>query len=109
MKRRTRIGVLVRETINTILQKQIQDPRLTMVTVTEVVLSADLRQAQVYVAVLGGEKKKGDSLSGLRSARTFIQRELGKQVRLKYLPVLTFLLDDTLDFADRVNDILENE
>jgi ribosome-binding factor A len=99
----------VQSLARTILGETIQslkDPRIGFVTVTAVRFTGDLRHARVLVSVLGDEDAKSETMSGLGSARAFLRSELGRQMRLKYLPELVFELDRATDVAERVEALL---
>lgn len=87
-----------------ILQRKIKDPRIGFVTVTGVEISDDLRNAKVFVSVFGGDK--ADTLRGLESASRFIRSELGRRMRIKFVPELLFRLDETAEKSAHMMDIL---
>ncbi len=101
-----RVGHLIREEISDIIMKRLKDPRVGFVTVTQVEISKDLRRAKVYVSVMGSREEVDLSLEGLNSAKYFIKRELGKRVRLKFLPDLDFVYDESMEHAFRIDSIL---
>jgi ribosome-binding factor A len=105
-KRSDKVGDQMRKEISEILLKGLKDPRIGFVTITKVAVSDDLRQAKVYFSVFGGEKEKGDSLQGLESATGYIKRELGRRMRLKYMPEITFLFDDSLEYGAHIEELL---
>jgi len=98
----------MRGEISEILLKELKDPRIGFVTITKVAVTDDLRQAKVYYSVFGGEKEKGDSFQGLESATGYIKRELGRRMRLKYMPEITFLFDDSLEYGAHIEELLRD-
>jgi ribosome-binding factor A len=98
--------LLIRE-VSKILQEEISDPRIGFVTVTGVEVTKDIRYAKVYVSVMGDESKKEESLKVLESARTYIQNRLGERVRLRFLPILKFFLDESLEYGSRIDALLD--
>jgi len=98
----------MREEISEILLKDLKDPRIGFVTITKVAVSDDLRQAKVYYSVFGGEQEKEDSFQGLESATGYIKRELGRRMRLKYMPEITFLFDDSLEYGAHIEELLQS-
>ncbi len=84
----------------------LKDPRVGFVTVTRVRMSADLRYARVLVSVFGSEDQQTATMRGLQSATPYLRAELGRQVRLKYLPELSFELDKGPETAERVESLL---
>ena len=86
---------------------KLKDPRIGFATVTGVRVAADLRRAWVYYTALGDEKGRAATRAGLRSARSHLRTELGRQVRLKFLPELEFEEDDTFERAERIERLIE--
>lgn len=103
-KRSARVGDQMLHEVADILQRKIKDPRIGFVTVTGVEISDDLRNAKVFVSVLGGDK--ADTLRGLESASNFIRSELGRRMRLKFVPELMFRLDETAEKSAHMMEIL---
>ncbi len=106
LKRSKKIAGILKAEIGDILQTRIQDPLIGFVTIMDVVLSQDLRMAKIYFSVLGDENQKKNSLKGLERARSFIQNELGTRIRLRYLPVLRFYLDESWVYGSNIDRIL---
>jgi len=106
-KRLDRVNQLIREEVSYLLQRELKDPRLGFVTVTEVDVSKDLRTAKVYVSVLGTEAEWRGSLEALRSARGFIRNWLVPRLRLRTVPELTFHPDRSMAHAAHIQSVLE--
>lgn len=85
---------------------KLKDPRVGFVTVTGVHVTPDLRRAVVFYTVLGEEGDRRATAAGLRSASGHLRQVLGHQVRLKFLPELVFEEDDTMERAERVDELL---
>ena len=85
---------------------RLKDPRVGFVTVTGVHVTPDLRRAVVYYSVLGEEAERKATTAGLRSASGHLRQVLGHQVRLKFLPEVVFEEDDTMERAERVDELL---
>jgi ribosome-binding factor A len=85
----------------------LKDPRVGFTTVTAVRVSPDLRRTRVYVSVLGSEEERSATMAGLQSAVPHLRAELGRQIRLKYLPELIFELDTGAEEAERVETLLK--
>ena len=101
-------SILLRE-ISMIISQEINDPKLGFPTVTEVDVAPDLNTAKVYVSFLGKNYKKRDGIEALRRAKGHIKSELSKRIRIRKIPDLTFEVDDTLDKAERIEQILNKE
>jgi ribosome-binding factor A len=106
--RMRRVDEAIREVLSGALNEGLKDPRIGFVTVTDVKTSADLRQARVYVTVLGDDAKRQATLDGLRSAHGLLQRKVGGQLRMKRTPTLEFHYDDTTDRVMRVQRLLDD-
>jgi ribosome-binding factor A len=105
-KRLERVNQLIKEEISRLLQRELADPRLGFVTVTEVEVSPDLRQAKVFVSVLGDEAQWVASLEALRSARGFIWTWLRRHLDLRITPELSFRPDRSMEHAARMQALL---
>ncbi len=107
-RRVDRINGVLRQEISQLLSRQIKDPRLNaVVTITQVETASDLRTARVFLSVLGDQETKQKALEGIQSAATFLRRELRGRLTLKYTPFLTYLLDDSLENADHLLDLMD--
>ena len=102
-----RVNQLIREEISHLIQRELKDPRLGFVTVTEVDVAKDLRTAKVYVSVLGSETQWQSSLQALESARGFIRNWLVPRLRLRSVPHLTFHPDRSMAHAAHIQTVLE--
>ena len=102
-----RIEELVKEQVALILQLDVKDPRLNLVTVTIVHVSKDLRNADIYISTYDESQEHIDEiLTALKSASGYIRRLLGQRITLRYLPLLKFHYDATLKEANRIDEIL---
>ena len=107
MSRRTdRLGELFREEISKLLQKGLKDPRVGFATISRVDITEDLSYAKVLVSVMGSDKEKRDTLIGLKSSAGFIRQFLGKGIKIRKIPELSFVLDENLEHAMRIESIL---
>ena len=86
---------------------QLKDPRIGFVTVTEVRTSPDLRQAKVYVSVLGSKSKQRASLAGLESSRAVLQERVNHELHLKRTPQLSFEYDRSVERGIRLSKLLD--
>jgi ribosome-binding factor A len=103
--RAERVERLAREVLGEALQG-LKDPRIGFATVTGVKMSPDLRQARVYVSVLGSEEDRESSLAAIRHAAPHLRATLGREVRLKFLPVLDIVEDTTAAYGERIETLL---
>jgi ribosome-binding factor A len=104
--RTQRLGQLLREEISQLLYREVKDARVGPVTITDVEVTPDLMQATVYVQVGGDEERKGEALEGLSSASGFMRSRLGRELRIRRVPELHFVIDRTQERAARINQLL---
>ena len=102
-----RIDSLLQKEISTILQQDISDPKLGFVTVSEVRVSSDYSIARVYVSFLGKNYKKRDGLETLRRSKGYIKSLLAQRLKLRKIPNLEFIVDDSLDRVERIEEIVK--
>lgn len=108
-RRMERVNGLLREEIAGLLASQVNDPRLKgLITVTQVQTASDLRSARVYVSVMGTDAIRQEALAGIQSSASYLRRELRSRVALRYVPFLTFVLDDAMVEADRLMQIIDD-
>lgn len=104
-QRMEKVQKLARQVLGELIH-DLKDPRVGFATVTGVRISPDLRHARVLVSVMGTEDEQKDTMAGLNSAKPYLRGEMGRQMRMKYLPELVFELDHQLDDALRVEKLL---
>jgi ribosome-binding factor A len=107
-QRQRQVAELIHQEISQLIQYSIQDPRLGFVTVTGVEVTADLRLARVYISVLGDEKEAKNTLKVLAGAANYFRREMKETLLLRYIPELTFKLDNSLERGDRIEKLLNS-
>lgn len=108
MSQRTqRVDELLRQEIGRILAKDVQDPHIGFATVTSVETTPDLGHARVRVSVIGGSAERAETLAALERATGFVRRELGARLRLRRIPALHVVLDESAERGTRVLQILE--
>ena len=104
--RSEKVGQFIKEELSLIIQREVRDPRIGFVSITDVEVSVDLRHARVFVSVLGDGEAKAATMDGLRSALGYIRRELGARLQMRYTPDITFKLDESIERGARVNQLL---
>ena len=105
--RRERLSEAIREEIETILEGELADPRIGLVSVAGVHMAGDGRSARVLVNVQGDDTEAERTLSGLDAAKNFIRHELAERLRLRRPPELFFQLDRSLQLESRVEELLQ--
>jgi ribosome-binding factor A len=97
-----RIRVVVAET----LERQVKDPRLGFITITDARVTGDLHDATVFYTVLGDDSARAETAAALESARGVLRSEVGKQTQVRFTPTLTFVLDGVLDNVQHIDELL---
>jgi len=101
-----RVQEALRQEVSRILHDEIKDPRLGFLTVTKVDLTDDLRYAKIYFSVLGEDKDNQLALKGLNSAKGYIKSLLSDRLKLRYMPEISFRVDDSFEKFEKIRDIL---
>jgi ribosome-binding factor A len=104
--RPSRVGEQMKKELGEIISRKIKDPRVGFVTVTDVKVTGDLQQAKVFISILGDEEKKQDTLMSLAKASGFIRSEIGKRIRLRKTPEISFEFDESIDYGNRIEKLL---
>jgi ribosome-binding factor A len=104
--RTDRVGALLQSALSEVLLRGVKDPRVGMVTITEVKLSPDLKHATVYVATHGDAADEARTLAGLQSARPYLQSQAGRRLGLRFTPELRFEIDPSIAAGERVDRLL---
>ena len=106
-RRIERLNSLLKQVISDVVRKEVKNPHLPkLITITHVDITKDLRHAKVYVSVIGDEKTKQEAMHALQSASGFIAIHASKEVKMRYFPELTFVLDDTVDKQIRIEELI---
>ena len=106
-KRAQRIGELIQHELASVITNELKDPRVGFVTVTEVRVTGDLRAARVFVSVLGAPNARTSSLEALQNAAGWFKKVIGDRLDLRFVPDLSFEVDETLDRAERLDSIMK--
>ena len=97
---------LIKQEIGKILLMDIKDSRIGFVTVTGVEMTGDLREAKVFVSIMGNDEQIKSTWEGLQSALGFIRREIGKRIKIRFTPEISFELDKSLDYSEHIQKLL---
>lgn len=104
--RSRRMAGRVKQIVASYIESQIKDPRLGMVTVTDVKITGDLHDASVYYTVLGDDVERADSAAALEAAKGQIRSEVGRQTGVKFTPTVSFYLDELPQSAQHIDELL---
>ena len=107
VKRTARVASLLREVLTEVLRR-VKDPRVAGVSITDVEVTGDLRDAKVFIACFEDVAAGEAQLKGLAAASQFIRREVGQRIRLRSTPSLTFHLDTSLTYGARIESLLHS-
>lgn len=108
MRRPERLAETLREEIAEVVGFELDDPRVEMVTVTEVSVSDDLRDAKVYVLIDGSEDEVTKALRALHNAATFVRQQVAMNLSMRFAPHLHFVRDSAEENASRISSILSD-
>jgi ribosome-binding factor A len=105
--RHERIAGEIRQEISAMLAGELKDPRVVaFATVTEVRMTPDLKQAKIYVSVMGTAAEQASTIKGLSAAAGFIRHELSERLQLRRAPELMFVLDRSEEYGQRIDELL---
>ena len=104
--RARRLAGRIKQIVATLIETQIKDPRLGMVTITDVRMTGDLHDATIFYTVYGDEAERAASAAALESAKGVLRSEVGRQTGVRFTPTLTFMLDAVPDTARHIDDLL---
>lgn len=112
-RRTLKAAAAIREVVSMAILTELRDPRVQNVTVTRVEVSGDMRQAKVYVSIMGDEAQQDLCLHGLRSSGGYLQQKVAKRIDTRYTPRLKFILDEgvkkSIEVAQILRDVLPAE
>ncbi len=102
MSRAERVAEQIKMIVSGIISKDLKDPGIGFTTITKVSVSTDIKNASLYISVLGNEKQKISTMEALERATGFIKNILGQKLKLRLVPKINFIYDDSLEKASRV-------
>jgi len=105
-KRADRVSDLLKKEISQMLLREVKDPHIGFITITGVEVSRDLHIAKIFYTILGDEKQISESGQALNRASHFIKKQLGKRLRMRYIPDILFKYDHSLEYGTKIDDIL---
>ena len=108
MRRPERLGEALKIEIAEVVGFELDDPRLEMVTVTDVEVASDLRDAKVYVLIRGSQEEIDKALKTLRHASTYVRQQVALNLDLRHAPHIHFVRDTAEENASRVSEILQD-
>jgi len=106
--RPARVGDQIRVEMADLLAREVHDPGIGFLTVTQVTVSSDLQHARVYYTTMGDDRARRESQRALERAAPFLRRQLGRRLRLRRVPELQFCFDESIERQDRIERILQD-
>ena len=106
-RRQQRVAEQLRHEISKLIEHEVDDPRLDLITITDATISPDLHDATVFVSSLQGEAARDSVLAGLENARGFLRRGIATRMKLRIVPELHFHWDKSLETGDYISRLLD--
>ena len=101
-----RVQELIKQELSKVILSEMKDPRIGFVTVTQVKMSGDLREGEIFVSLMGTEDEKAATLKALNHSLGYLRTEIGKRVRLRHTPEFHLKEDDSLDYGANIQKLL---
>ena len=105
-RRQVQVAEEIQQIISYLIQRELKDPRIGFVTITQVEVTQDLKYARVFVSVMGSAEEQKATMAALNSARGFIRHEVATRMTTRTVPELQFKHDKGLEYSDRINRLL---
>jgi ribosome-binding factor A len=105
-ERVARVNSQIKKEISDIIQKDTEISRGLLVSVTQVLMTKDLRFGKIFVSIYGDGKNKNEIFNNIQKAKKNIRWELGKKIKLRYVPELKFFLDDSIEYGSKITKLL---
>jgi ribosome-binding factor A len=105
--RPARVGDQIRQELTTLITRDVRDPGVGFITITEVKVSPDLQVARAYYTTMGDDKARAQTRKALDRATPFLRREIGQRLRLRRVPELHFHFDESIERGDRIERIIQ--
>ena len=105
-RRADRVANLIQAEIAQMLERELRDPRLKKVTITRVSLTDDLKLARVYFSLIGTKEEQKQAEEGFLRAKGLIKKLIGERVYLKFVPEIEFFFDQSLEYAQRIEELI---
>lgn len=101
-----RVAEQIKKEVSQIIQKELKNPNLGFVTITDVEVTGDLQQATIYVSILGTDREKAESLAALEKSKGYLRREIGQRIRLRKTPELSLAVDGSIEYGSKIEQLL---
>ena len=105
-ERTRKVGIAIQKEFSEILQREVKDPRIGLVTVTRVKVTPDLRIANIYISIYGSAEERERTLQGLESAKGYIRSLFAKRLHIKFIPEIRFFHDKSTEEGIRISEVM---
>lgn len=105
-ERTRKVGIAIQKEFSEILQREVKDPRIGLVTVTRVKVTPDLRIANIYISIYGSAEERERTLQGLESAKGYIRSLFAKRLHIKFIPEIRFFHDKSIEEGIRISEVV---
>lgn len=105
-ERTRKVGIAIQKEFSEILQREVKDPRIGLVTVTRVKVTPDLRIANIYISIYGSAEERERTLQGLESAKGYIRSLFAKKLHIKFIPEIRFFHDKSIEEGIRISEVV---
>jgi ribosome-binding factor A len=107
MNRTERIAEEIKKEISDMIQTQLKDPRVNgIISITKVMLTKDLKYCKIYVSILADNKQ--EAIEGIKSGAGYMRKELASRIKIRIVPELNFILDDSIEYGAHINEVIKN-
>ena len=103
-----RVAEQIRQELSVLIAREVQDPGIGLLTITRVKVTPDLQQARVFYTIIGDDTARKETAKGLGRALPFLRRQVGQRLRLRHVPELQFLYDESIEQQDRIERIIQD-
>jgi ribosome-binding factor A len=103
-----RVSEQIKKELSQIILVEMKDPRINFLTITGTEITNDLSSAKIFISVMGTEEQQQQTLKTLASSKGYIRSELGKRIRLRIVPELSFILDESIAYGSRIGQLLND-
>lgn len=107
-RRSERLAESIKQEVSKIILYELKDPRISFITVTKVEITPDLKNAKVYISILGDDVTRTKTLRAIEHAKGFIQSKVGAQLQIRYTPILTFCLDESVQKSLHISKLIDD-
>ncbi len=102
-----RVNSLIKQALSDIIKNEVKDPKIGMLSISKVDTTKDLKYAKIYISVLGDNEQRAHTIEVLNKLSRFFMHKLNEEIRIRTIPELTFILDDSMDYYFHIDELLK--